>query len=158
MTRFVAVATALLALATTTVGCVPFGCGVADDYDKGTDGQWVLTRMLSGYDCPVQFDFEQMTFEIRGDVVTVTSANQHFDSARVYQDGDRQLVEITVDEDAVLTIDAGGQIGTRVPFTYSLELVPATARLEGTMTSDYFVDPGGSCDYHGTASAGRVAD
>ena len=155
--RQVVAAVAALATATQLVGCIAPGCGVEESYAKGTDGEWVLTRLLGGYACPVELDFEQMVFVISGDTVTVTSSNMQLESARVYQDGDRQLVEITVGEDAVLTID-GGSFGTTVPMTYTLELVPVTARLEGTVTSDYHVDPGGSCGYQGTASAGRVGD
>lgn len=155
MTRFVAVAAALLAVSTAATGClIPGGCGVADDYDKGTDGTWLVTRLLTGADqCPAYADFEQMTITIAGEQVTVVSAGMALETARVYQVDDRQLVDITVDES--WSVDGGGPVSA--PMTYSFELVPATARLEGTVASSFSAQTA-TCTIGGTASAGRVAE
>ena len=160
MRRVVALVLALTT-ASPLAGCIAPGCGAAEDLDKGTEGQWVLTRELGGYGCPIELDFEQMVFEIRGDVVTVASQGMSLRSARVYQDGERKLVDMTVGEGAVLVLEDGSRVGTTVDMDYTLELVPVTARLEGSVTSDAHVDTetgGGSCGYTGSASAGRVAD
>jgi len=138
------------------VSATAFGCG----HGAGTDGKWVVTRLLADHaGCAVTDDFEQMVMTIDGEQVTINSPGITLQSSRVYQVDDRNLVELSVIESWYANIEGGFPIGA--PVTYSFELVPATGRLEGTAASEFDIDTSSgpaTCDFSGTASAGRVAD
>jgi len=151
-----AVAVASLAASSLLAGCV--GCGAADDYAKGTDGQWLLTRMFT-YEspCPAFDQPEQLAITIANGLVTVDSPDITLETGTVHVDGDRQLVELTVHERWYTDESPTGYVDA--PVTYSLELVPISARLEGSVDVSFPFDTptsGTTCASQGSASAGRV--
>ena len=145
------------ALATLLVaGCT---CGVADDYAKGTTGEWVVTRMFTYTDpCPSYDPPEQLLISISEDgVVTSLSPDLRVEAYLIHADGDRQLVDLTVAES---WYSADEPFPAAVTATYSLELIPITARLEGTVATVYNYDTpdfGTTCHSSGAATAGRTA-
>ena len=147
------------ALSVSLAGCLR--CGTDEEYAKGTDGEWVITRLFEGPSCTVASDdFEQLRVRIDGDTVTALTPTMTIRSSSVYEEGDRKLVQLVVNEpwypDPQLELPP-----INVFVTYQLELVPATARLEGSVAYSFLVATTGdstSCSSSGSASGGRVAD
>jgi hypothetical protein len=160
MRHLAAAAVALTAATSQLAGCVAL-CGTSEDYAKGTDGTWVLTRM-STYTSPCPtFDIpEQMEITIAEGTLTIESEDITVrpGSVSIRVEGERHLVDFTVDErwwtDEV-------EFATYAATTYSLELVPATARLEGSYTAElpfHREDAITTCENDGAATGGRVEE
>jgi hypothetical protein len=152
MIKPAALATVLLA------GCV---CGVAEDYARGTTGEWVLTRMFTdATPCPTFDAPEQLQIAISEDgVVTSLSPNITVTDYLVYTEDDRQFVDLTVNETWYHDEPDAGPGYVSAPVSYNLELIPVTARLEGTVDTSFNFHTsttGTTCISSGAASAGRT--